>query len=389
MSVGVSSTRRGSADLEAIPASGLGEINRVPVDAEVCCAVSSVLEDNTLLGFGFETKGTIGIPGAYVPKGLVVSRVDDTFITQNPEKPETISILAGTWNLQGNDWDPRTLPDFISPGFHDIYVICTQECMHSIATSLLLPSKAEWVEALIDLFGSGYFQVGEETLQAMHIVVFAKTKLKNHISDVSTASVATGIAGIIGNKGGVGVSFQLGQSSLLFVCAHFHAHQNEVKERNDDFIQIDTRLELFKESKANTSLPLAVAGKKNSEDIPTSKTDNQSPSLCAISTANLSGEHLSGDGDEVKKTAESRVANKGKIDVSNAAETSPIDPQQRATCRHTHSFWIGDLNYRIDCKREMVDVLIKQELMEVMLSNDQLNQVPNHRTNPDYICSDS
>ncbi len=64
------------------------------------------------------------------------------------------------------------------------------------------------------------------------------------VADVQSDAIATGIGNKLGNKGGVGVSFSLGQTSMLFVCAHFSAHQNAVEERNRDFHRIDTGLNL-------------------------------------------------------------------------------------------------------------------------------------------------
>ena len=42
-----------------------------------------------------------------------------------------------------------------------------------------------------------------------------------HHTDVQSDVVATGLANKLGNKGGVAVSFCVGQTSLLFICSHF------------------------------------------------------------------------------------------------------------------------------------------------------------------------
>lgn len=56
--------------------------------------------------------------------------------------------------------------------------------------------------------------------------------------DVSVAKTKTGLGGAAGNKGGVLLRFVYYNTSLCFVCAHFAAHQKEIKQRNDDFRQI-------------------------------------------------------------------------------------------------------------------------------------------------------
>jgi hypothetical protein len=43
-----------------------------------------------------------------------------------------------------------------------------------------------------------------------------------------------------------------------------------------------------------------------------------------------------------------------------------------ASDRYDYVFWFGDLNYRVNGTRAMVENLIKGERMEVLLGNDQL-----------------
>jgi hypothetical protein len=54
----------------------------------------------------------------------------------------------------------------------------------------------------------------------MHLIIFCHSSVKNLISDAVTAKVATGFGNIVGNKGGLGVSFTLGKTSLLFINSH-------------------------------------------------------------------------------------------------------------------------------------------------------------------------
>jgi hypothetical protein len=55
---------------------------------------------------------------------------------------------------------------------------------------------------------------------------------------VSSAAVATGVGNTLGNKGGVGISMNIGSTRFAFFNAHFAAHQNAVKRRNLDFKKI-------------------------------------------------------------------------------------------------------------------------------------------------------
>ena len=52
-----------------------------------------------------------------------------------------------------------------------------------------------------------------------------RTAVQGRIGEVSTASVATGVLGVGGNKGAVAVSFTLCRRRIACVCSHFAAHQ--------------------------------------------------------------------------------------------------------------------------------------------------------------------
>ena len=64
------------------------------------------------------------------------------------------------------------------------------------------------------------------------------------IHRVETDSVATGIMGIMGNKGGVGVSFKLHSLSVCFVNTHLAPHMERYADRNRMFDEIDASLRL-------------------------------------------------------------------------------------------------------------------------------------------------
>ena len=49
--------------------------------------------------------------------------------------------------------------------------------------------------------------------------------MQTFIGEVTTASVATGVLGVGGNKGAVAVSFSLHRRSVTCICSHFAAHQ--------------------------------------------------------------------------------------------------------------------------------------------------------------------
>lgn len=76
----------------------------------------------------------------------------------------------------------------------------------------------------------------------MLLLVYVRTELEDHVTNVSVNTVATGILGMLGNKGGVAVTLRLHATELCFVCSHLAAHQHEFERRNQDFHDICDRM---------------------------------------------------------------------------------------------------------------------------------------------------
>jgi len=60
--------------------------------------------------------------------------------------------------------------------------------------------------------------------------------------DVGVVSIKTGLGGAAGNKGAIAIRFLLHNTTMCFVCSHFAAGQNNVKERNSDFHEIAQKI---------------------------------------------------------------------------------------------------------------------------------------------------
>ena len=86
-----------------------------------------------------------------------------------------------------------------------------------------------------------YVQVSLVTLQHIQLGVFVRAKYNHRLTNVATDTVACGLGGVWGNKGGVGVSFQIdGVNTLSFVAAHLAARASNKRDRarNRDFHKI-------------------------------------------------------------------------------------------------------------------------------------------------------
>lgn len=81
-----------------------------------------------------------------------------------------------------------------------------------------------------------------QQLVGVCLYVFIRPQHAEHIRDVATDSVKTGLGGAAGNKGATAIRFVLHGTSLCFVAAHFAAGQSQVLERNADYNEITRKI---------------------------------------------------------------------------------------------------------------------------------------------------
>ena len=163
-------------------------------------------------------------------------------------------------------------------------------------------------------------------------LVYVKRELYDDFVDVATDSVACGVAGVGFNKGGAAVSATHAPSgaALLFVSAHFAAHQDEVDKRNADFRKIDRGL--FSGGGGSAS------------------SQGGSPTGGSSGGGGAGGDNRGGGG----SSSRGRRSN------------------YSASAAHDLAFWAGDFNYRIEGNRAAIDTALELGLYEVLAANDQL-----------------
>ncbi|KAF0703411.1 hypothetical protein AaE_015389 [Aphanomyces astaci] len=217
-----------------------------------------------------------------------------------------VRVLVMTWNLQAQK-PPADLTLLLRPGSCHIYAIGTEECVQSIAKSVLFQSKKEWEDQLKDTLGATYVKLRSHALTAMHNVVYVHTSILPLVSELHSDAIATGLGNQLGNKGGVGIGFMVGRTSFAFVGCHFEAHQSQqaLTRRNANFHKVNSELQLVAPSDEHRKGPIA----------------------------------------------------------------STFD----------RVFWSGDLNYRIDGTRKMIDDLLARNFhdvtsLHVLVVNDQLRK---------------
>lgn len=152
---------------------------------------------------------------------------------------------------------PKDLSPLLRPDIkHDIISIGSEECLKTIFKSAFSASKLKWVDAIRKCLGPEYQIVSSHSLMGIHLVVLAHIRLIPIIKNVQSNHVATGLFNSIGNKGkendyikqigGVGVSFFVGETSIIFINCHLASGEEEHKDerRTRDFANIDRKLKL-------------------------------------------------------------------------------------------------------------------------------------------------
>lgn len=98
---------------------------------------------------------------------------------------------------------------------------------------------AHFAAVILQHLGSeDYFLVRECELMHMRTYVFSRLEHRGRISRVEYASQATGLANVVGNKGGVAISLWFQNLRLCFICCHLAAHRKFLSERNKQAYEI-------------------------------------------------------------------------------------------------------------------------------------------------------
>lgn len=139
------------------------------------------------------------------------------------------------------------------------------------------------------------------------------------VSQVRSDAVSCGIARVVGNKGGVAVSFLFGGTRLAFVNCHLAAHTHGTEDRNRDFHRLASSL---------------LAG----------------PRGCRPGAARAN-----------------RVS-----PLSPDSSAPPPSSGRGLLPGHDLVVWMGDLNYRVEGSRAAIESAMRDGLFEVLESNDQL-----------------
>eukprot|EP00300_Choanocystis_sp_HF-7_P017358 c19708_g1_i2.p1 GENE.c19708_g1_i2~~c19708_g1_i2.p1 ORF type:complete len:475 (+),score=119.39 c19708_g1_i2:41-1465(+) len=157
-----------------------------------------------------------------------------------------ITVHVCTWNVNAKfpdeditPWLQATMepqPEVIAVGLQEMVELNTQNLILTDNTRAM-----EWQMHLNKILNSGphvYEAIARRQLVGVYLVVFVRGDHSINVSDVRSESVGCGLGGWMGNKGGIGVRFNLCDTSICFVNSHLDADKERVDGRNADMNEI-------------------------------------------------------------------------------------------------------------------------------------------------------
>lgn len=314
------------------------------------------------------------------PRPLADDMIDSTTalpqahdeIRAQVEETGDLLIRVVTWNQEAKEPPtPETLVKHLFPEcMYHIIVVGTQECENTFAKSIIFPTKEKWESTLHIALGPEYDPIRSHSLQASHIIAFAHKSVLPLISNVRSHAVPTGIAETMGNKGGVGISMSIGDSTFAFLNAHLaaHHHQRATEHRVREFRKI------------SKGMATNLSQQKDGNNIGSSNSTGSSSNYFDCATDVLATDHnnideevLLDDGEIISSGPYSQYHHHHHHNDDHRTDAGPLlNPLVEL---FNFVFWFGDLNFRINGTREVVDGMLENHMHDALLCNDELTML--------------
>lgn len=329
---------------------------------------------------------------------------DECLKTTTHTVPVPMKVI--TWNANGRiDTLSEIRDKLIFPAYYDdavplprIVVLGLQEMIELSATNVLENSMGRFPAAMerFNLWRSLVLEVlqerdltfrfiGGDSLVGVALLVFADEALTHTIRNIQVEHLARGVGGVLGNKGAVYLRMDLLDTSLCFVVAHFAAHREKVKKRNEDFHAIlhhpvfSDPMDVVAQSSRPSSATVNNVESKLRNDVERLRRrlsnvlekQQQTPQASFRYSANYKGGAIGGSHSH-SMTAYSSSA----YMLEKEKEKDKDKPRQFSANDHDIIIWLGDLNYRIVSSMETGTVydLIHNNKLMLLAAYDQLCQ---------------
>ncbi|EDO07509.1 endonuclease/exonuclease/phosphatase family protein [Babesia bovis T2Bo] len=176
-----------------------------------------------------------------VPKDDIDSPTATESVTPTaaPENADDLVVWCGTWNMNGASLSKKdNIGEWVTPGLEagaNMFVFCLQEFVELSVLNVLSGRTEENKEILFNgkvlnilndfAFGRGvrFVHLKSCSMVGLYLTVFVSEKLRPTVRDLVTTYVKTGFNGNVGNKGAVGIRFNMGGQSISLIDVHLNS----------------------------------------------------------------------------------------------------------------------------------------------------------------------
>lgn len=276
-----------------------------------------------------------------------------------------ISIGVVSWNLAEKiptEKDGTFLKECKND---DIVVLGAQECEDVKFRRHEGHKSRAWHALQKKVLGKKYKSIATGSLGGIKLDVYVKSDLKKVVSLIKVMDVPCGIGNVIGNKGGVCAVIKVKDSYVAVINSHFAAHQNKIKERNQDYARIVTtmsaRCSEEVDELSRRALKKKKAKRKSAAKHGTETKEHETMEQYLESQRDLES-RLSADGDALPRQPpiEAKVAARfdNRFDVEEATDAEFNELFDAI-------IFLGDFNYRVNVPRLEIE-LAREEKRRAM-----------------------
>ena len=150
----------------------------------------------------------------------------------HPLQVNFMGLLSPLWK---RSISPEQLPDVFSFGFQEIVEMSAQQIFSTDLNRRFI-WESQLMNCLNDAFGVGTYRVlSSLNLVGILLVVVVKADRLHFFRRVECFSRKTGLNGITGNKGTIGIRAFYGCRPICFLCSHMASGHESVSLRNKEY----------------------------------------------------------------------------------------------------------------------------------------------------------
>ncbi|EKX74277.1 conserved hypothetical protein [Theileria equi strain WA] len=177
------------------------------------------------------------------PQNSKKNHLDNIYTPPTEVNQSELKIWCGSWNIGGNNIsEDDDLHDWIGAKRvqSDIYMFCLQEFVELTAVNVVI-NKTDYskellfnnkISNILTMYGS-YSKVKSVSMIGLYLVVYAKESLKQHIYNIDVTNVKTGLNCNAGNKGAIGIKFNLYGQKIALINVHLNSGKTPQTGRMD------------------------------------------------------------------------------------------------------------------------------------------------------------